>query len=249
LDPTESPTDQTPIPTTTPLFLTPTTKTPLRGKKPIGQIEKKASPHLSAASTELSGKQLAKFEQEAGGREELVNILLFAKLDPRQLHFVRVMAQNDAAHMSFAQLCLEANVSPHEMINLYRDTCFQRGQAVAISKTAAAIGGVVDDIIKKAKDRLAPCPRCKGTGNGPPVGDDKTPVACRVCEGNGSIWLEAEPKAQERLLDILQLGKKGQGVMVAIKNEATAGNGGFSDFVKSSDRAARDVSIIDGEIK
>ena len=158
------------------------------------------------------------------------------------------MADNDEAHMSFLQLCQEANVTPHEMIQLYKDTCFSRGQTVAISKTAEAIGGVVDDLIKKAKDHLVGCPRCHGTGNGPTSKDDASPVICVVCEGSGQVWVDAEPKAQEKLLDILQLGKKGQSIMMAIKNELP-GTGSFSDFVRGTDKAAKDVSIIDGDVE
>jgi hypothetical protein len=220
--------------------------TPKENKSAKTDALDKGSLGTTAISTERANQSLKAWEKEIGGRSHLADVLILANLDPRLSHLVRLLTGDRYQEFTLLRLCQDANVTPYEVMELYRKTAFLKGQTVAITRTAEAMPKLVEHLVEKATDHEVICFRCKGTGMVNKTQDDKvTPVQCKVCDGMGTIYVEADEKAQTKLLNILQLGPK-QTSITAIRVDTghNSGTGSFSDLIRGSDTAAR---AIDGD--
>ena len=187
---------------------------------------------------------LVSLEDDLGGRAVLVETLHFANLDPRGVEFVRQAGSLGMQAVPLATLCRQCNISPYEIIKLHREGALNRGQTIAYTRAAEAMNAIMDDLIDKAVDHEVDCPRCDGTG------ELKNKAVCPDCT-HGKRFIGADPKAQTKLLDIMQLGRKA-GLNVGIVNKFDGSGGGFFDeFVKASDKATRNLQTepaVDGQV-
>ena len=204
----------------------------------------------TAISTERAHEALQRWEKEVGGRQKLADTLILGNLDPRQSHFVRLLTGSRYQDHTLLRLCTDAAVSPYEIMELYRKAAFAKGQTVAITKTAEAMPALIEELTAKAISHMEVCVRCKGLGfvTRRAKSEDEAPesIPCKVCDGTGQLFVAADEKAQQKLLNILQLGPK-QTTVTAVKVDLNPHTdpGAFSTVVKDSDDAAR---AIDAEM-
>lgn len=218
-----------------------------------GGLEK-ATRETTALSTERASDSLARWEKSLGGRSTLADALILGNLTPQLSHLVRLLTGSRYQEHTLLRLCTDAGVAPYEVMELYRKTSFLKGQTIAIVKTAEAMPALIKELTAKAISHMTVCMRCKGLGfvqpkHKPTAADEDQPtepVTCKVCVGTGELFVEADEKAQQKLLNILQLGPK-QTTVTAVKVDVNnnSPSQGFSALVKDSDDAARS---IDGEL-
>lgn len=174
-----------------------------------------------------------------------------ADFNPQLLHFVRLLT--GAAHQDYTlvRLLAESNVSAYDVMVAYKKAAFVMGQTIAITKTTEAIPRLIEQLTRDATDHVDVCMRCKGEGEitkKPKNADEVVApkiIDCPMCGGTGQVFIEADEKAQQKLINVLQLGPK-QTTITAVKVSTGGGMGdGFSSLIKDSDDAAR---AIEGEL-
>lgn len=194
---------------------------------------------------------LRHLEDSVGGRDGLIDTLVLAKLDDRQQHFLRMLADPARATDSLATLCRDAALKPNDLIEMYRSASFAKANALAIGRAATAIPAIVDDLADKSVDRVVMCRACRGTLV------DSAGGRCPACAGKGTMVLDSDLARQHTLLDMLGLGRKAAGGATIINTNAqinqTSVGSLFSSFVKATDRAAYAVDtpptdVVEGEL-
>lgn len=187
-----------------------------------------------------------KFEEVAGGREEILEKLhqLDDKLSPEERHFVSLL-ETSGKQKGLARLMAEAGVKPSRIMKLYADGAIALGKiqtAIEVSRNQPL---VVKDLMRHALDQQGVCQTCVGTGT---VKKQKNSTEetqkCPSCSGSGFRLRSSKHKeyAMEKVLQIGKLVEKpssGRPVNVEVQQNvgvAVGRGGGFVERVlKTSD--------------
>lgn len=194
--------------------------------------------------SKIATTALRNLEDSFGGREAAIDALAYAELDPKQLHFLRLLGDPARANDKVAVIARDAGLLPTQVITLFRSASAAKAHALAMANFEAALPAVARDVAEKSVDSEVICPDCRGDAANIAEGD------CPTCRGLGTILRPSDIDHQKLLLEATGVVKKGGGI--AIQNIQSMGAGApgafFSKFVSSSDKAAYDV-VIDAEVK
>lgn len=187
-----------------------------------------------------------KFEEVAGGREEILEKLhqMEDKLSPEEKHFVHLL-ETSGKQKGLARLMAEAGVKPSRILRLFADGAIALGKiqtAIEVSKNQPL---VVKDLMRHALDQQGVCQTCVGTGMVKhKKNSTEETMKCPSCTGSGFRLRSSKHKeyAMEKVLQIGKLVEKpssGRQVSVEVQQNvgvAVGRGGGFVERVlKTSD--------------
>lgn len=190
---------------------------------------------------------LKTFEDAAGGRDSLAEILAAAPLDQKQKNLLAMMLDPVRAGDSLADLLADAGVAPNEVISLFRDAAMTSALTAGTLQLTRHMPKVLDSVAVAASDRREPCD-CTLTEDeevfAPPNPD------CPKCSGRGFLAKKGRFEQQQLFMEALNFLKRGGGVAVQVNTQTNVGfSGGFFDkFVKATDDAAYQGGVVDAEI-
>lgn len=175
-------------------------------------------------------RELAAFEKALGGREALVEELSSADLDPRQQKLIDLIIDPVNESVGLAKLCSLAGLRPSELLHMFREATWARAYTEAHRKIAERVPDVAEGIAERATNHTERC-GCTYGAEGPIEAD----ADCPQCKGKGIRFFRADAGAQETVLEVMGLLKRGGGVQVAMQqNIAVKADGVFDSFVKAT---------------
>lgn len=209
------------------------------------------SEEIESLSPRQMTRALDKFLSSIGGREALIDALEMSPLDKKQIHFLRLLYDPLRSKDSLYTIARDAGLPPLAVLDSFRHASFAKMHALVASQITEGVPAAVGDIVVKSVDAKIECPECFGEGK-----FDQTDEMCILCHGRGVIFRGSDLDRQKMLLEAGGVLKKGPGVAVQVNNNnqvnVPSSSAFFSKYVKASDEAAYDVSVVDikeGEVK
>lgn len=178
------------------------------------------------------------FEAQLGGRGALIAALSVTLQTEEIASMVSVLGDPQNDLKSLAQICAEYGYAPAEILHAYQSAMVGRSRLLSLKTVSEAAPAVVEDLARKSVPYSAICADCHGRGKvhrerlDPKTGE-RTPREedCLTCAGVGSVRVEADRTAQDRILDMTGLlPKAGPGIAIGIQNNIPApgaSGGGF----------------------
>jgi hypothetical protein len=187
-------------------------------------LQKKAfDPALPAVQKAIDALEIA-----MGGREALIDTLSTGH-DPDTDYLLGLIADPRNDKKSLSVLCDEGNITPGQLLRLYRDARIAKAQVLALDAVARDLPAVAADVTRRAQNHYILCTHCKGTkevwedikdGEGRKV--DRRKSLCPGCDGTGQVLAEASLDHQKLTLDLAGLLSKGSGPTVNVLQANTA---------------------------
>ena len=221
--------------TTKPTTISPTPTTE------IATLEKLNTPVVSLAPLKKNKTALEALEYSVGGREAVIDTIELGALDKKQQHFLDLLSDPKRKRDTISTIARDAGLTAVQVLELFRSASFAKANALAMAKMAEAAPAIVDDIASKSVDAKIECPTCFGTKT---IADS---VPCPHCFGKGEIMRPSDLDRQKIILESTGISKKQGGVNVNVNTQVGVVSPGsfFSNYVKSSDKAAYDVEAVD----
>lgn len=178
-------------------------------------------------------KAFGELEKGLGGREAIVEVLASADLNEEYQEVLCAIADPTLASVSLAEICLRSNIMPGHLLTVYQHALIRKVQITALTRVAAKIPDVVEEIAKCALPHASTCPRCDGakvievrpkSTKAVPNPEPKT-VECYRCAGKGTINVEGSESQQDRLLSLAKLVDKGGGLSIAVGTQVNTAGG------------------------
>jgi hypothetical protein len=168
-------------------------------------------------------KAIDALEVAMGGRAGLIDALSTSE-DPDVEYLLGLIADPRADDLSLGVLCDRGNITPGQLLRLYRTARIAKAQVLALDKVADATPAVAEDVMRRAQNHYRICPSCAGTREGweairdaagKPTGDSQK-VPCKPCDGTGQILSDASLDHQRMALELAGLLVKGGGTQIAL---------------------------------
>lgn len=174
--------------------------------------------------------ELARLEQEFGGRQHLVQALTFAKQTKDVRYLLGLIADPENASMSLAEICRIGRILPGELVAALASGAELRSQLLAKQHVARGIPTVVAEVMHKAAEYEDDCSECMGTGKmtADPTSDTPNPAPedCSTCRATGRLRYPADGKCRDLALEMAGLTGQGGGVHVNTSVQVAAVGGG-----------------------
>ena len=165
---------------------------------------------------------IAKFEQEIGGRQVLLDaVLLSPDLTPEMEDLLGALVDDRLKDEPLARLCAGVGLRPGAVLAAFRDADMGRASLQSLRKIADKLPAVTAQVLLAAVDHEQICGTCRGDrqetilvpakGKSPEHEETRT---CRTCKGRGTIYVEADPDRQDRVLEMAGLLQKGGGISI-----------------------------------
>lgn len=165
---------------------------------------------------DLAAEPINEFEKVLGGRKELLTSLAFDAA-PEVRALVVDLLDPHFDKMSLGWLASKCNIGLTDLLRAYRNGVIAKAQIIASQKIAAALPGVVEDVMKRAVPYKEPCQGCDATGMMKVRPTKKVPmpdpaeVTCTICRGKGEVLRLPELDRQRLALEIGELLKSPKG--------------------------------------
>jgi hypothetical protein len=128
-----------------------------------------------------------------------------------------ILMQDPAyAGLKFATLCKKANVTLHEMQEIYANGMRQ----VALLRMSNALPDLMADVAEDARTRQETCPRCDGFGFIP---YKEVTRECPMCHGKLTVRRVGDKQARELVFESAKMIRQ-SGPMVAIQQNFNSGD-------------------------
>lgn len=183
------------------------------------QDRKRFDPALPAVR-----KAIDQLEQAIGGREALVDALTIAT-DPETEYVLGLVADPRNDDRSLSALCDEGNISPGQLLRIYRSAEGARAQVLALREVHKEVPNVARDVMRRSQNHYAICGSCNGSGKIWEITREKgqtisrQQVECSTCNGSGEILSDASLDHQRMALELAGLLAKGGGTSIGIVNQ------------------------------
>lgn len=193
----------------------------------MGAISKRERDHFTPGVI----AQLADLEQEMGGRNALVGMLVLAPLTPDLKYVLGMLGDPEHQGLSLAAICAKGGILPGDLLKHLASAALLRGKVRASQAIAKGIGAVAEDVMRRAAPYEDACHGCRGVGTitpepGPAV-PNPSPEMCETCLGTGRLMYQPDLERQKIAIEMAQLLPKGGGLNIAMQqNVASGGMGG-----------------------
>jgi hypothetical protein len=181
---------------------------------------------LEAPSTAVEA-ELAKLEDELGGRHELVGLLVLAPSSPELKYILGQLGDPRNARKTLARICADGNIYPGEVIQHLTAASLLRGRVKAAQHIGNGISAVALDVMTRAAPYFEPCRPCRGTGaitNEPSeTVPNPSPSPCTACSGMGSLRREPDLERQKLAVDLAGLLPKSGHLQILNQQLAVTG--------------------------
>lgn len=190
-------------------------------------------------------EELQALEQDLGGRQQLVGMLVLAPLTPDLRYVLGMLGDPLHRAKSLAQICAIGNILPGDLLQHLSSAAQLRGKVRAAQTIAQGIAAVTADVMKKAAPYEATCNgACRGTGSVVPeptvAQPNPTPAPCETCLGTGKLTYQPTIEHQKLAIEIAQLLPKNGGVQIFNQqnnlNPAGASGGSLERLQALSDK-------------
>lgn len=165
---------------------------------------------------DLAAEPINEFEKVLGGRKELLNSLAF-DATPEIRALVTDLLDTHFDKFSLGALASKCNIGLTDLLRAYRNGVIAKAQIIASQRIAAALPGVVEDVMKRAVPYEEECQGCEATGKMRVRPTKKVPepdpaeVTCTICRGKGTILRLPDLDRQRLALEIGELLKSPKG--------------------------------------
>lgn len=187
--------------------------------------------------------ELARLEQEFGGRQHLVQALTFAKQTKDIRYVLGLIADPENRSLSLADICRQGRILPGELITALAAGTELRSQLLARQHIAQRIPTVVAEVMKQAAEYEDDCTDCMGSGkvtpDPTPDAVNPEPVDCRPCLGTGRLRYPADGKCRDLALEMGGLTSKGGGISVSTSVNVAAVSGAYEGFERMQEAMDR----------
>jgi hypothetical protein len=178
-----------------------------------------------------AAEALADIEKQVGGRAAIIQALITAPPSKDVQYVLGLLADPANEKRTLAQLCVEAKITPGQLLDLLERGTRLRARIISGQIIARSTPAVVTDVMAKAAPFEDTCPDCAGTGTHTPEPSQSeqnpNPVQCKTCRGGGTLRYEADPECRKLALEMAGLTAKGGGINIAVQaNVAAPGAGG-----------------------
>lgn len=182
-------------------------------------------------------QQLAQIEQDLGGRDELIGMLVLAPLNADLRYVLGMLGDPQHARKSLAAICGLGNILPGDLLKHLASAALLRGKVLASQKIGNGIAAVAADIMTRAAPYEDACHTCLGVGTVTPEPTtdqpNPSPEPCEVCQGMGKLTYRPDLERQRLAVDLAHLLPKSGGIQIAQINQGGSGergSGGASTF-------------------
>lgn len=172
--------------------------------------------------------ELARLEQEFGGRQHLVQALTFAKQTKDVRYVLGLIADPEHSKMSLAEILRAGRILPGELVAALASGGELRSQLIARQHVAQRIPAVVSEVMKQAAEYEDDCTECMGVGKCTPDPTESRPNPgpedCQTCRGTGRLRYPADGKCRDLALEMAGLvgGNSGPQVNVSVTQTTNA---------------------------
>lgn len=196
-------------------------------------------------------EQLAAIEQDLGGRQQVVGLLLLAPLNADLEYLLGLLGDPKYHTQSLAGICAIANVLPGELLKLLGPAALLRGKLQAAQKIGQGIAAVAADVMRRAAPFTDACHACRGIGSVTPEPTKETPNPmpgpCETCQGVGTLQYQPTLDRQKLAIEMAQLLPKGGGMQIAVQQIAP-GSGGDTSARRGRLQALTDTLLYGGPV-
>jgi hypothetical protein len=155
---------------------------------PSRALDKAFDPELPAVRKAIDALEVA-----MGGRQSLIDTLSTAD-DPDVEYLLGLIADPRSDDKSLGHLCDQGNITPGQLLKLYRTARIARAQVLALDKVAERTPAVAADVMRRAENHYRICESCAGNKQvwvilRGPKGEalDTVQQDCRTCEATGQV--------------------------------------------------------------
>jgi len=195
------------------------------GRRALARQRKTFTPSVIA--------QLATLEEDLGGRQVLIGLLVLAPLTPDLQYLLGLLGDPTFGRQSLAEICATANTLPGELLHHLETAALLRGKVLSAQVIGRTLPAVVKNVMERAAPFEAPCNGgCQGTGS---ITQDPTPQVpnpspdpCETCQGTGKLLYQPSIRHQELALEMGRMLPKGGGLIIQQNNQTTGGGPGGS---------------------
>lgn len=171
--------------------------------------------------------ELEKIEQDLGGRQQIIGLLLLAPLSADLEYLLGLLGAPQHQRTSLAEVCALANVLPGDLLKLLGPAALLRGKLKAAQKIGDGIAAVVEDVMRRAAPYEDPCYQCRGTGTMTPEPSaeqpNPSPGPCDLCAGTGRLKYQPSLDRQKLAIEMAQLLPKSGGIQLGVQVNQPAG--------------------------
>lgn len=198
-------------------------------------------------------EELAKLEQDLGGRQALVGILALAPLTRDLQYILGLLGDPQRQRLSLADLCAAANVLPGDLLKHLTQAALARGRVLAAFTIGAGIPAVTADLMRRAAPFEDVCNGgCRGTGSitpdPTPEQPNPAPEPCETCRGTGKLLYKPDLERQKLAVDLAQLLPKGGGVNIAVQQNNQVGGSTLGQGLLERFQAVTDKILYGEEV-
>lgn len=191
----------------------------------------KALSRLSRDFTPTVVERLQEIEQELGGREQLVGMLVLAPLTPDLRYVLGLLGDPKNQGKSFAAICAQGNVLPGAILKHLAEAALLLGKTKASQRIGDGIEAVAEDVMRRAAPYVDSCHTCLGIGTLTPEptkdNPNPSPNPCETCLGTGKLTYSPDLERQRLAIDMAQLLPKSGGIQIAQINGQGPPSAGF----------------------
>lgn len=164
-------------------------------------------------------EELQTLEQDLGGRQALVGMLVLAPLTPDLRYVLGMLGDPQHAKQSLAQICAIGNILPGDLLQHLVSATQLKGKVRAAQVIAQGIAAVTQDVMRRGAPYEDTCNgACRGTGTVTPeptvAEPNPQPAPCETCLGTGKLTYQPSIEHQRLAIDIAQLLPKNGGVQI-----------------------------------
>lgn len=197
---------------------------------PAGKL---SAPARAALTRQRLGPALARelnqLEADLGGRAAVITLLTSAPIsrDPELAYLVGQVCDPAHDHRQLGDLCRDLPVALDTLYQALRHGALARAHVVATKTIADRLPAVVADVMRKGAPYEDHCTICQGTGSTTPdptpEEPNPSPQPCEICRGTGRLLYDADPKRQDRALELGGLLARGGGTLIQIQQQQQIG--------------------------
>lgn len=203
-------------------------------------------------------QQLATLEQQLGGRQELVGLLVLAPLTPDLEYILGQLGDPRHQTKTLATICAEGNILPGALLHQLEAAAMLRGKVLSAQIVGRALPAVVADVMKKAAPYEGACHDCTGTGTHTPEPTTQVPnpipQPCETCMGTGRLEYQPKLEHQELALEMGRMLPKGGGILIQNTQNnqgggtGSLGGGSLEQLQRLTDKLLYEGDATEGEI-
>lgn len=200
-------------------------------KSPLGQLIVRSETGLVNNET---ARVVRQFEENVGGVEEIADKLAALPDAPANIQrLVELIDSSVGARKSLGVMMVQAGVKPSALMDAYARGAAKMGMVGAIVEAHRHLPRIMKDLALRAIDRKEVCKICVGSGSvkaKPNYEKDSTP--CPQCKGEGSIVVQADQFAINKIWEATKLKEQAPLVQVSQQNLNLNGGGGRGGMIE-----------------